>query len=98
MKGAPASISDASVICYTPIDARHRATGKTRHAVGGAVQAAVPGLAICQYPEDSGFYLFYCDAEWAPITDTWHASIEEAKHQAEFEYQGSAATWIAAAK
>jgi hypothetical protein len=46
------------------------------------------GLAIAKYPNDSGFYLFYCDAEWAVITDTYHDSVERAVHQAEFEFSG----------
>ena len=53
----------------------------------------VAGLAICRYPGDTGYYLFYCDSEWEPITDTWHQSLEDAEHQAEFEYQGAAQTW-----
>ena len=97
MKKIPASIGSATVISYTPIDGRHKATEKTRHIVGGQVQSPMAGLAICQYPEDSGYYLFYCDADWTEVTDTWHASIEDAKHQAEFEYEGSSKTWIDAA-
>jgi hypothetical protein len=37
--------------------------------------------------------LFGCDKEWHHITDTWHESLEEAKRQAEFEYEGVSATW-----
>jgi hypothetical protein len=45
-------------------------------------------LAICQYDERQGYYLFYCDADWKVVTDGWHESIETAIRQAEFEYTG----------
>lgn len=51
------------------------------------------GLAICQYPDDDAVYLFGCDADWNNITDTWHQTVDDAKHQAEFEYQGVSDTW-----
>jgi hypothetical protein len=51
------------------------------------------GLAICQYSGDSAYYLFGCDEEWRPITDTWHQTVEQAKEQAEFEYEGVTRTW-----
>ena len=46
-------------------------------------------LAICQYANEDGFYLFYCSPDWKTITDTWHESLEDALAQAEFEFQGS---------
>ena len=55
--------------------------------------SAMAGLAICQYPGEDAFYLFGCDADWGTITDTWHQSIEDAKVQAEFEYEGVSLTW-----
>jgi hypothetical protein len=93
LKPAPQSITEAVVLSWTTIDDRHRPTEKTRHLVDGKVQGAMAGLAICQYPEDPGFYLFYCDTDWKPTTDTWHATIEQAKRQAECEYEGTLATW-----
>ena len=50
-------------------------------------------LAICVDPKENGVYLFYCDNSWQVITDTWHATIEEAKAQAEFEYAGISQQW-----
>jgi hypothetical protein len=29
------------------------------------------------------------------MTDTWHASVDEAKKQAEFQYEGASETWEA---
>ena len=90
----PEAIDGARVICYTPIDARHRHTGNTRQIVAGKLVGPANGLAICQYPDDHGFYLFGCDATWCSITDTWHQSLEDAQHQAEFEYVGVSSTWV----
>jgi hypothetical protein len=65
-----------------------------RQIVGGRLIGALAGLAICQYQEESAFYLFGCDCDWKVVTDTWHQSIEDAKAQAEFEYEGVEKTWI----
>jgi hypothetical protein len=93
----PSKIGDFAVICYSRIDDRHRPTGKTRHYVGGEIQPAVSGVAICRYPGDADFYLLYCDPQWKPVTDTCHSTVEQAKHQAEFEYAGVSKTWVAVA-
>ncbi|HMB29561.1 MAG TPA: hypothetical protein VKS99_15735 [Blastocatellia bacterium] len=93
MKSAPRSIGGAKVICFTPIDSRHRHTGNCRQIVAGALQGAAAGLAICRYEGQDGYYLFGCNAEWDSVTDTWHQTLEEAKEQAEFEYEGVSETW-----
>jgi hypothetical protein len=51
------------------------------------------GLAICQYPGDTAYYLFGCDEAWRTITDTWHETLQRAREQAEFEYEGVTSTW-----
>jgi len=79
------------VLLHTAIDWRHSPTGNCRHTVGGEEFGPAPALAICS--GDDGYYLFYCDAKWVPVTDTWHESLDAAKHQAEFEYGGVASTW-----
>ncbi len=90
----PALLDGAHVICYTRLDARHQPTGNTRHYLDGQLQTGFRGLAIAQYAQDHGFYLFYCSAEWEVQNDTYHASLQEAKEQAEFEFQGTLETWI----
>ena len=89
----PASIGNAKVIAFTAVDQRHHPTGACRHVVAGELLGPVAGLAICKYEADPGYYLFYCDHEWHTITDTYHDSVEAAKHQAEFEYTGVSSTW-----
>lgn len=92
--GAPPNLLDgASVICYTPLDRRHTYTGICRQLRDGIVHGPAAGLAICQYPNESCYYLFGCDADWGVIIDTWHQTLQDAKDQAEFEYSGVARTW-----
>ena len=91
MQPPPPSIGDLPVVRYTAIDERHQPTGGTRHLVGDVPQGPAVALAICE--DTGGFYLFYCDADWEPVTDTWHESLQDAIDQAEFEYVGTAATW-----
>jgi len=96
MKPCPDSIGGGRVICHTPIDDRHRFTGACKQVVRGELMGSMAGLAICQFPGQDGFYLFGCDADWQEITDTWHQTLEDAQHQAEFEYEGVSKTWILA--
>jgi hypothetical protein len=97
MKPCPPIIGNARVICYTSIDERHRFTGACKQVVTGQLMGAMAGLAICQYEGETAFYLFGCDANWQTVTDTWHETLDDAKHQAEFEYEGVSRTWINAA-
>ena len=93
MKKIPGEIGGARVVRYTPIDERHRHTGNCRQIVAGVSMGAAAGLAICRYAGEGGYYLFGCDEDWVTLTDTWHETLENAKAQAEFEYEGVSATW-----
>jgi hypothetical protein len=92
MRPVPREINGMPVRWFTPIDARHRATGACRHASPEGLLGPAAGLLICGHQESS-VYLFSCDESWAPFADTWHESVEKAKRQAEFEYAGSSVTW-----
>lgn len=94
MKPAPHQIDGASIVLFTPIDERHRHTGECRQIVAGVIRGPAAGLAICRYDGEENVYLFGCDEQWSCVTDTWHQTIEEAIRQAEFEYEGSFATWL----
>lgn len=93
MKAMPTRIGGGPVICFSPVDDRHRHTGNCQQIVAGVLQGPVAGLAICQLDDDDAVYLFGCDAEWNVVTDTWHQRLDDAKAQAEFEYEGIAKTW-----
>lgn len=54
---------------------------------------SMSGLAVCELPGAEAFYLFGCDGEWKVVTDSWHESLDDAKKQAEFEYEGISNTW-----
>lgn len=65
----PKEIVGAKVILFTPIDDRHRYTGKTKHIEVGEVMEPASGIAICQYEGEDAFYLFGCDDNWESVTD-----------------------------
>jgi hypothetical protein len=50
-------------------------------------------LEIAAYPDDKGCYLFHICAD-GQGTDTWHETIEDALHQAEWEFGVKAEEWI----
>jgi len=92
MAPPPNQLDGARVIMWAEVS-ETRPTGGTRHWKDGKVMGPAAGLAICQYDDDSQFYLFYCDQEWAVCTDTCHSSLELAREQAEFEYEGVHGVW-----
>ncbi|MBU3068192.1 hypothetical protein KO481_42610 [Nocardia sp. NEAU-G5] len=61
-------------------------TGRARHTIGGHVVDGFAGLAIAQYDTDPGVHLFYCDAAWNCVTDTWHDDVAGAVEQARYEF------------
>ena len=81
------------MIEFAVIDADVIPTGKTTHWVGDEAMGLIAGLAIAQYDGDGSFYLFYCDAGWRTLADTWHPTIQSAREQAEFEYRGLSSRW-----
>jgi hypothetical protein len=81
-----------------------RVTGKTVHRFGtianGRVvplqQMPVPAsvqIAQLQSPE-RGYYLLYFDSAGGYLTDTWHATLEDAKEQAKFEFEIEESDWV----
>jgi hypothetical protein len=94
LQHVPQELDGSKLAFYSPIDRRHRATAACKHVVAGAVQAPFAILAI-GHQTDGSFILFYCNEDWDVITDTWHETLADAKKQAEYEYEGVSATWIA---
>ena len=90
----PDHLSNARVLLYSPLDSRHKPIGTAPHAVHGHALGPVAGLAIGQYEGDPHVYLFYCTPDWQVITDTCHHGLEDARSQAEREYEGVRATWL----
>jgi hypothetical protein len=72
---------------------RHKPTGNTRHHLGGEVWEGTHALRIVRYPDDPGFSLLYLDEGGEEVTDTWHESMEDAVHQADFEFHVKDEDW-----
>jgi hypothetical protein len=76
---------------------RHTATGNTEHwLVDGKGTRPFPpfrALEIAQYEGDSGFYLLYIPAS-GHGTDTYHETLADAMHQAEFEFRVAGDDWL----
>jgi hypothetical protein len=99
MEPPPCEVRGLRVLYYSVIDERHRFTGNNeRRFVGGPLADEIlfpqmAGLAICQGPEGGGILLVGCDRAWRPQWSTACVSVEFAKEQAEFEYEGVDRTW-----
>ena len=88
----PIEVGGATCLAWADLTSRD-ATGFTRHGVDGTdVTGTFAGLAICAYDGSDEYYLFYCDAGWETITDTWHETMQDALDQAAAEY-GDALEW-----
>jgi hypothetical protein len=92
-KSPPKQLGAAEVIAFASINSGHHRADKVRHLVGGRQLGSAAGLAIGHYAGERGYFLFYCDADWNPMTNTWHETVEDAKQAAEFEYEGVSKTW-----
>jgi hypothetical protein len=93
----PNTVERARLICFSPIDERHRCTSRSSVNCCGRL-GPIAGLAV--YQEEQGpfegqgpFYLFGCDSDWNPMWDTCHQTVEDARGAAEEEYQGISQTW-----
>mgnify|MGYP001603756822 CR=1 FL=1 len=86
-------IGGAKILEFVTLTSANKSTGATRHIIGEQEQKEFYGLAICQYEEEDGFYLFYCDSDWKELNDTWHEDLESAKDQASFEFTGLEVKW-----
>lgn len=52
-----------------------------------------PHVLVIEQKED-GFFLFRFTAAGVFAGDTWHLNLEDAKHQADFEFDGQITPWI----
>jgi hypothetical protein len=93
VQSAPEEVGGFEVVLYTAIDERHSPTGRASLSVAGATGGPVAGLAICKDIGEAAYYLFYCDEDWDPLTDSWHETLDGAKDQAEREFEGVSDTW-----
>lgn len=84
----------SAVLAHVDLAAHHESTGNFWHIVDGRSIGHSRSLVINDAGEGSGAVLlirFGTDGE--ELTDTWHASLDEAFEQAEFEYRVHAEEW-----
>jgi hypothetical protein len=84
----PHELDGARVLRYAVVTPEVEPTGATHHTVSGVEFGPAAALAIARYPTEDGIYLFYLDDDGLVVTDTWHASLDNALDQAAFEYEG----------
>ncbi len=63
----------------------HHWPSKTRHTINGEPCREFTRLEIGTYDEDAGVYLLHLGPDDRG-TDTWHENLDDAFHQAEFEF------------
>ena len=74
----------------------HLRPGRTKHTLSDASGTRefppFKALEICSFPADDGYYLLY-EPEEGNGTDTYHKTLEDALHQAEWEFGVTLAEW-----
>lgn len=72
-----------------------RAPGSTRHVTHGRESEEIASnIAWVEIECDDGtFFLLYFSATGECLADTWHPSLEEAKHQAHVEFEIEDSDW-----
>ena len=76
-------------------------SGRTKHYLGSPphltggdqrIPMGVASVLVIEQKRD-GVFLYRCDGQGRCVGDTWHMSVEDAKHQAGFEYAGLVGEW-----
>ena len=89
----PRMLEGGRVVCFARLDSGAQRTAKTLHVLMGGEFPPFRGLVIMKDQPGGPYYLLYCDEQWTALTDTWHETLEGAKQQAEFEYEGISQAW-----
>jgi hypothetical protein len=75
---------------------QHLSPGRTVHRLSNSKGARpfppFKSLEIAHYPNSEGYYLFHLCGDGLG-TDTWHESLEDALHQAEWEFEVKPNEW-----
>ena len=75
----------------------HMPPGRTKHTFidnkGAREFPPFTSLVIAQSPGDAGYYLMHL-CEGGKGTDTWHRNLEDAFHQAEWEFGVCPEQWV----
>lgn len=84
-------MTDERVLKQVMLAGVFQPTGNTRHYVFGELVTTFYELRIVDL--NGNIYLYYCDETGAEVSDTWHASVEDAMRQAEFEFKVRPGDW-----
>ncbi len=75
----------------------HLSPGRTLHTLSGSTGsrefAPFKSLEIVTFEGDSGFYLMHLATD-GTAADTWHGTLDDAKHQAEWEFGIAENEWV----
>jgi hypothetical protein len=89
-------MSKMTAIKKVVLNESHLRPGLTKHflcdAQGKREFPPFTSLVITQYPGDSGYYLMHI-CENGQVADTWYLTLDEALHQAEYEFRIRAEEW-----
>ncbi|MEO1699005.1 MAG: hypothetical protein AAFU73_17060 [Planctomycetota bacterium] len=91
---APRDEGDARTLLWTPIDARHRPTGRAVHRAPGGVLGPARGLRIVRQHRERSVHLFHCDETWGGFANSFFATVADALRQAASEFEGVDRTWM----
>ena len=63
----------------------------TRHTMNGDLLRPARRLVLEEHPE--GTYVFRYADDWSFSGDTWHANLDDALHQIQFEFEVNELDW-----
>ena len=82
-------MTEMMVIKKVSLGSQHVDTGLTKHTLidskGSRPFSKFTSLEITRYPDEESCYLMHICADGTG-TDTWHESLEDALHQANWEF------------
>jgi hypothetical protein len=87
MKSPPVTLDGARVLKVADLTST-RATGQISHYLGDEHVTDFAVVALAQYDDGPGVYIFYCDEDWNVITDTVYVDLADAEDQAHREFTG----------
>ena len=92
---APQELDGAKVIKQTKNDTTERiGVMFFEEKDGSTIEISITGLAIVEYEEENGYYLFMCDQNWDVQDDILVNTLEEAMEWAEKSFDVSEKDWI----
>jgi hypothetical protein len=89
-------MTHAAVIKRVVLNEHHLRLGRTKHTLHDTqgIREFPPfvSLEIAQYQGETGYYLLHL-CETGQGTDSWHPSLDDALHQAEYEFDVRKEEW-----